>query len=213
MLATLSRRPVPITAGLLLLMALTALCACSRSRAAAHSAMTGGPAVARRPEAPPMPAGALPAPSGPVITVDDDHPYNAQGVAATTVLSWKGDAAPSGYHYLLVTLAVVPPVDGPPLEAGFTDYDLGILYPGCGSNCFNSLERAVPYATHEELRNRTLDEGRADSGQLLEPGTSYYATLHQQIPSTVELNAVRLCRSGMPDGVCVPLASLPKLAS
>ena len=211
MLTTLSRHPVPVATGLLLLMTLTALCSCSRSRAAAHSAMTGGVAGARRPEAQQLPAGALPAPTGPVVSVDDDHPYNAQGVAATIVPSWKGEEAPSGYHYLLVTLAVVPPVDGPPLEAGFTDYDLGIVYPGCGSDCFNSLERAVPYATRDELHNRTLDQGRADSGQLLEPGTSYYATLHQQIPSAVDVNAVKLCRSGMPEGDCVPLGTLPKL--
>jgi hypothetical protein len=200
---------VRLPAVTLLLLAVAMVCSCSAT--AAKTAAARRPEQAARAAPGPLRIGLLPLPSGPVIRVDDDHPYDVQGVAATTVSMWKGETAPAGYHFVLVTIAVVSPTDGPPLAAGFTDYDLGVLYPGCGSSCFNSLERSVPYATRDQLRSRAIDTGFADSGQLLEPGNSYYATLHQQIPWNVDLSALKLCRSGLPDGVCTMLGQLPTL--
>jgi hypothetical protein len=187
-------------------MVVVPLCLAAALSSCGHAA-TNSAKAARAPAGSTRP-GVLPLPSGPVISIDDDHPYTAQAVAAASAQSWKGEAAPSGYHYVVVMVAVVPPPDGPPLAAGFTDYDLGVLYPGCGTYCFNSLERAVAYATRD---NAQSVKGGADSGQLLEPGVSYYATLHQQVPAGIDLGATRLCRSGQPDGVCSPLGSLPRL--
>lgn len=201
--------PITLSGRHLVVILLTLAAGCSRAdgRTATHAAQAARAQVAPAPAHPAQ----LPLPSGPLITVDGDHSYSAQGVAAATAQSWKGEAAPTGYSYVLLTVAVVPSADGPPLAAGYTDYDLGIRYPGCGSYCFSSLERAVPYGSRDELRTRAPGTGDADSGQPLEPGTSYYATLHQQIPWNIDLNAVRLCRSGQPDGVCAPLGALPRL--